>query len=67
MVSFDKEFRDVSDHINLHRNGIYYVANATDIAKSKKARETEEANRQSEHALLVRVVSVSLYLSPSSS
>ena len=60
MVSFDKEFRDVSDHIDLHSNEIDHVANAANIAESKKAREMEEANRQSEHIMFVEIVFIGL-------
>lgn len=46
MVSFDKEFRGVSDNINFHSAEIDHIANAANIAESKKARETEEVIRQ---------------------
>ncbi len=48
MVSFDREFREVSDNINFHSAEIDHAANAANIAESRKAREVEEANRQGE-------------------
>jgi len=48
IVSFDREFREVSDNINFHSAEIDHAVNAANIAESKKAREAEEANRQGE-------------------
>ena len=48
MVSFDKEFREVSEKISFHATEIDHIANAVNIAESRKAREHEEAFRQGE-------------------
>ena len=45
-MSFDKDFRQVSDSIDHHSKEIDLVANAANISESKKAREKEEAARQ---------------------
>ena len=52
MVSFDKEFRAVSDNITFHSIEIDHVANATNIAESKRAREADEAARESKRDLV---------------
>ena len=46
MVSFDKEFREVSEKISFHSVEIDHSAHAANIAESRKAREAEEAIRQ---------------------
>ncbi|KAL6715489.1 hypothetical protein ACLMJK_006450 [Lecanora helva] len=48
VLSFDKEFREVSDYINLHSAEIDHIANAVNIAESKKAREIEESHRKTQ-------------------
>lgn len=50
MVSFDREFREVSENINFHSAEIEHVANAANIFESKKARESEELAKQGEEA-----------------
>ena len=55
LVSFDKEFRDVSEHIKFHSAEVDWVANAANIAESQKAREIErrvQEVRSSKHPLL---------------
>ena len=48
MVSFEKEFREVSENINFHSEEIDHAANAANIAESKRAREVEELRRHGE-------------------
>jgi hypothetical protein len=45
-VSFDKEFRQVSDNIAHHSTEIDWAANAANIEELKRVRGSEEATRQ---------------------
>lgn len=45
VTSFDKDFRDVSEHINFHSAEIDWVANAANIEESQRARQLEEESR----------------------
>ena len=44
--SFDKDFRDVSEHIDFHSAEIDWVANAANIEESQRARQLETEFRQ---------------------
>ncbi|CAF9918842.1 MAG: hypothetical protein ALECFALPRED_000847 [Alectoria fallacina] len=46
VTSFDKDFRDVSEHINFHSAEIDWAANAANIEESQRARLLEEKTRQ---------------------
>lgn len=46
-VSFDKEFREVSEHINFHSTELDWVANAANIADGQKGRAESDNARMS--------------------
>ena len=46
-VSFDKEFREVSEHINFHGTELDWIANAADIADGQKGRAESDNARMS--------------------
>ena len=45
VTTFDKDFRDVSEHINFHSAEIDWAANAASIEESQRARTLEEEVR----------------------
>lgn len=53
VTSFDKDFRDVSEHINFHSAEIDWVANAANIEESQKARQLEEETRLGKEAHVI--------------
>ena len=52
VTSFDKDFRDVSEHINFHSAEIDWAANAANIEESQRARLLEEETRQGKEVTL---------------
>ena len=50
VTSFDKDFRDVSEHIHFHSAEIDWVANAANIEESQRARQLEEVIRYGKKA-----------------
>ena len=46
-VTFDREFREVSEHINFHSTELDWIANVADIADSQKARVESDNARMS--------------------
>lgn len=54
VTSFDKDFRDVSEHINFHSAEIDWAANAANIEESQRARLLEEKTRQGKEAHIIR-------------
>lgn len=54
VTSFDKDFRDVSEHINFHSAEIDWVANAANIEESQRARQLEADNRLGKAAHILR-------------
>ena len=58
MISFDRDFRDVSDNIRFHSAEIDLIANAANISESKKARETEQAARKGTLPLIDAFISL---------
>lgn len=53
VTSFDKDFRDVSEHITFHSAEIDWVANAANIEESQRARQMEEETRQGKVAHII--------------
>lgn len=46
-VSFDKEFREVSEHINFHGTELDWIANAANITDGQKGRAESDNARMS--------------------
>lgn len=59
VTSFDKDFRDVSEHINFQSAEIDWVANAANIEESQKARQLEEETRLGKEACVLSSLSAS--------
>ncbi|KAL9131318.1 MAG: hypothetical protein Q9175_006790 [Cornicularia normoerica] len=53
VTSFDKDFRDVSEHINFHSAEIDWVANAANIEESQRARQLEQETRHGKAAHII--------------
>ena len=53
VTTFDKDFRDVSEHINFHSAEIGWVANAAVIEESQRARAIEEKARRGKEAFII--------------
>ncbi len=46
-VTFDKEFREVSEHINFHSTELDWIANAADITDGQRGRAESDIARMS--------------------
>ncbi len=46
-VSFDKDFREVSEHINFHGTELDWIANAANIADGQRGRAESDNARMS--------------------
>ena len=51
-VSFDKEFREVSEHIHFHSNELDLIANTANIADGQRGRA------ESDHARMSKLLSI---------
>ena len=54
VTSFDKDFRDVSEHINFHSAEIDWIANAAYIEEGQRARQLEEMARHGKKTHIIR-------------